>query len=282
MDILDIEEQAIKNGQIQANKLLRKRRGDHKGFKETVSSGVIIAEGDSWFDYPGKDILDELEDRYLFDVEKVSDAGDKIEDMAYLNGQLEDFIRKISKVSRSGRVPKAILLSGGGNDITGDIFTNFLNHADSPNRGLNEKIVHEYVDVRIKVAYVHIISAVDAVCEDTFGSKIPIITHGYDFPVPDGKGCLWYGPWLEPGFRAKNYNNMDERKRIIASLIDRFNKMMKLLSKTPGRKHVSHIDLRGTLPNDKSYKRWWDNELHPTKKGFERIGKIFADRITSL
>ncbi len=160
MDILDIEEQAIKNGQAQANNLLEKRRGVRKRIKKSVSAGVIVAEGDSLFDYPGKDILDELDDEYLYDVERVSGAGDRIEDMAYDNGQLEDFIRKIEKVARSGRVPKAVLLSGGGNDTTGDIFKDFLNHANSPNRGLNEKMVHEFVDVRIKVAYAQIISAV--------------------------------------------------------------------------------------------------------------------------
>lgn len=46
--------------------------------------GVIVAEGDSWFDYPliGKrDILDVLED-YGYQVESVADMGDTVESMA--------------------------------------------------------------------------------------------------------------------------------------------------------------------------------------------------------
>src|SRR4051812_44811518 len=37
-----------------------------------VSAGVLVAEGDSWFDYPFADVLSDLEDTYGFDVESVA------------------------------------------------------------------------------------------------------------------------------------------------------------------------------------------------------------------
>ena len=57
------------------------------------SSGVLVAEGDSWFDYPWTDILRLLEDQHGYDVESVAHKGDRVEEMAYSGGQLEEFSR---------------------------------------------------------------------------------------------------------------------------------------------------------------------------------------------
>jgi AraC-like DNA-binding protein len=55
-------------------------------FGARSSEGTLIAEGDSWFDYPGNGVLRLLEDEHLFDVESVARAGDRIEDMAHTGG----------------------------------------------------------------------------------------------------------------------------------------------------------------------------------------------------
>src|SRR5229473_2502907 len=47
-----------------------------------VSTGLLIAEGDSWFDYPFHDVLRLLEDDHGYDVESVAHRGDTVEDMA--------------------------------------------------------------------------------------------------------------------------------------------------------------------------------------------------------
>ena len=83
-------------------------------------TGLLVAEGDSWFDYPFHDVLSMLEDEHGFDVESVAHKGDTVEDMAYSGGQFDDFVRLLEKLLRQRRVPDAILLSGGGNDIAGD------------------------------------------------------------------------------------------------------------------------------------------------------------------
>jgi len=251
---------------------------------EIVSAGTIIAEGDSWFDYPFHDVLKDLEDNYGYDVESVAHKGDRVEDMAYSGGQLEDFSRRIDKVIRSGVTPKAILLSGGGNDIAGDQFGMLLNHARSSIAGLNESVVSGIVDQRIFDAYVTILTAVTRLCESQLGQRVPILIHGYDYAVPDGRGysilITLAGPWLEPGFREKGYEAMTQRQPLVDELIDRFNKMLATIPKLPDFGHVKYIDLRNTLPNSpKSYENWWDNELHPTKQGFEAVTKKFADAI---
>ena len=246
-----------------------------------TSAGLLIAEGDSWFDYPFHDVLSDLEDIYGFDVESVAHWGDSVEDMAYSGGQLDDFSRRVEKVLRGGVTPRAILLSGGGNDVVGDAFGILLNHATSSIAGLNESIVAGVIDQRVRDAYVTILSAITAICEGQIGAAVPIIVHGYDYPVPDGRGFLggWGplpGPWLEPGFRKKGYSAMTVRRQMCVTVMDRFNDMLAGLAGKAPFQHVRYLDLRGTLLTGVNYKDYWDNEMHPTAKGFAAVTKKFA------
>jgi lysophospholipase L1-like esterase len=261
-----------------------KRRGL---FGPRASAGVLIAEGDSWFDYPLHDVIRLLEDDHLFDVESVAHKGDCVEDMAHSPGQFEEFARRLEKLLREGKVPRAILLSGGGNDIAGDEFAILLNHAASSLPPLNDDIVRGVIDVRLRAAYARIISGLTAIAKSFLGRPIPIITHGYDYPVPDGRGFVggfWVlpGPWLRPGFQRKGYENLETNKQLLIQLIDRFNGMLAAVTALAEFSHVHHLDLRRTLENDASYKQFWANELHPTARGFDLITKRFAETIALL
>lgn len=49
--------------------------------------------------------------------------------------------------------------------------------------------------------------------------------------------------------------------------------------------HVKYVNLRGLLSNDlkkEKYKKYWANELHPTKKGFKLVAKKFKNVIENL
>lgn len=256
-------------------------------FGPRPTAGVLIAEGDSWFDYPLQDVLRLLEDDHLFDVESVAHKGDCVEDMAHSPGQFEKFARRLEKLLRDGKVPRAILLSGGGNDIAGDEFAILLNHAASTLPAINEDIVHGVIDVRLQEAYASIISSLTTISKSFLGRPIPIITHGYDYPVPDGRGFLGGffalpGPWLKPGFRKKGHDDLARNTVLIAQLIDRFNVMLAQVSAIPQFAHVRYLDLRGTLKRDGTYKKHWANELHPTAVGFDLVAKKFALAINSL
>ncbi len=247
-----------------------------------ASRGTLVAEGDSWFDYPFNDVLSGLDD-LGFDVESVAHKGDTIEEMAFASGQLIKFGRLLDKVLRSGVRPRAILLSGGGNDIAGKEFAVLLNHAASGKLGLNQAIMQGVIDERLRDAYTTVLYGVTQVCEKVIGSKLPIIVHGYDYPIPDGRGVLGgllSGPWLMPGFQQKGYADLEQNKLICKTLIDRFNAMLKgLADKTPFA-HVKYLDLRSTLRWDaNSYKKDWANELHPSEDGFAKVVQKFAAAI---
>ena len=119
------------------------------------ATGVLIAEGDSWFDYPMNDVLEALEDNHGFDVGTVAHAGDNVEDIAYSSGQFEQFARRLEKLLRQLRIPDAHpIVSGGGNDLAGDEFVMLLNHAASGSPTLNDDVVRGIIDVRLANAYI--------------------------------------------------------------------------------------------------------------------------------
>lgn len=247
-------------------------------------TGVLVAEGDSWFDYPWHDVLRMLEDHHGYDVESVAHKGDSVESMAY-GGQLEGFTRLIEKLLRQRVLPRAILLSGGGNDVAGDEFRMLINHVRSAHAGLNEQVVRGVIDQRVFDAYVTILTGVTMVCRRRTGGPVPIIIHGYGHPVPDGRGVLggWGplpGPWLQPGFRDKGFSAPDACVEMAADLIDRFNAMLRRVAALAEFSHVRYVDVRDLLSNGPDYKRWWANELHPTKRGFEAVADRFAAAIT--
>lgn len=285
---------AVRHGKEQAQTILEERRRRSRrrrgvALEALGRPGLLVAEGDSWFDYPFFDILEELEDGHGYEVESVAHKGDTAEEMAYDPTQLASLARKLAKLARQNRTPRAILLSGGGNDIAGDEFSVLLNHKRSGLPPVSAGILSGLVDERLRAAIVSLASAVTELCRQSFGSKIPILIHGYDYPVPDGRGYLggfWIlpGPWLEPGFRQKGYQDLQERVDVMETLIDRFNALLQSVAGGPSLGHVGYVNLRGILSNElpRKYKTWWNDELHPTEKGFTEIASRFDQAIRQL
>jgi len=122
---------------------------------------------------------------------------------------------------------------------------------------------------------------------ERIGHAVPILIHGYDFPVPDGRGFLggWWllpGPWLEPGFRTKGFTELSKRIDIAKQLMIRFNEMLNDIASIPDFSHVHYINLRNTLSTGRDYEEDWANELHPTEEGFEKVTARFAEVLETL
>jgi lysophospholipase L1-like esterase len=193
-------------------------------------------------------VLAILDDVHGYDIESVAHKGHPLEEMAYGRKQLEDLARRMEKVKRRGLTPKAILLSGGGNDVAGPEFAMLLNRNPSSIPGLNESVLRGVIDERIRAALTSLLGAITKLCKEMFEREIPIVIHGYDYPVPDGRGFWggWWilpGPWLEPGFRQKGYDSLNHRKALAKELIDRFNRMIEEVSRVPESAHVRYVNL---------------------------------------
>jgi hypothetical protein len=282
-------------GRDLADVVLRRRRSALAAAAGKPRLGLLIAEGDSWFDYPFCDVLELLEGQG-YEIESVAHKGDNLEDMAHDPGQVERLTKAFEKVREQGKKPRAILLSGGGNDIAGDEFKMLINHANSGLPALNATVADGIIHERLRTAMASLVGVVTRLSESHFGEKSRVVLHGYDYPIPDGRGWLggaWIlpGPWLEPGFRRKGHvaqKPRDEQAvlaanaRVVRDLIDRYNVMLSTLVRdlaAAGLSHVRYVDLRGTLSAalPSGYKADWGNELHPTKPGFAKVtAKIAA------
>ena len=278
-----------------AERVLRCRRSALAAAAGKPKLGLLIAEGDSWFDYPFCDVLELLEGEG-YEIESVAHRGDNLEDMAHDAGQVEQLTKVFEKVRERGKKPRAILLSGGGNDIAGDEFKMLINHANSGLPALNATVADGIIRERLRTAMASLVGVVTTLSESHFGEKARVVMHGYDYPVPDGRGWLggsWIlpGPWLEPGFRRKGHVAEKPRDkqavlganaRVLRDVIDRYNVMLSGLVgdlAAAGLSHVRYVDLRGTLSASlpSGYRTDWGNELHPTKTGFAKVtAKISA------
>jgi len=280
------DEKAYHAGVARARVALERRPTRVSAF---ASQGVVIAEGDSWFDYPLEDILESLEDDHGFEVEAVAHHGDNLEDMAYDDRQLDRLAKAFRKVAQRlgpGGVPRGVLLSGGGNDIAGDEFAVLLNHSRADSTGLNRKVADGIINERLREAAASLVGSVQALSQETFGRTTRILIHGYGHPVPDGRGFLGGalflpGPWLDPGFRRKGYADVGANGRLMATLIDIFNDMLRSLAAEMQASGVDlrYVDLRPLLRNDAQYRQDWANELHPTKPAFRRLATAFVSQL---
>jgi hypothetical protein len=263
--------------------------------RSAQTAGYLLAVGDSWFDYPIHDVLTKLEDHYGYNIESSAHKGDPIEAMVSRVGQLDKFARYLDKIVGLGATPEAILVSGGGDDVAGDEFGMLINNIDLSIAGWNEQILTGVIDFRVAAAYRMMFASINALCQKDLGRTFPILVHGYDYPVPDGRGFLggWGplpGPWLKPGFDEKLFTNLAVTTQMMVVLIDRFNAMLEKLVQEPGFENVRYIDLRGTLSNTQNtYKEWWANELHPTgdtlfggKDGFAAVAAKFQTVLSQL
>lgn len=241
---------------------------------------TLVAEGDSWFSYfPPPDVLDGLRKSIWTRRYKIygkPKAGAYLNDMVYGGRDLLETFQAIQE-----HKPDAILFSAGGNDIAGDELFCMLWHrnaqavsAEGNPIELNEKVVTGLIHEVFGKAYRDFISAV----RQKAGRDLPVIVHGYDYVIPDGRG--WGGgfgplpgPWLDPSLTRKGYDrtkHADRRRTAINQMIDAFNEMLKaLVAEVP---NIFHVDLRGTLASNE-----WANELHPSQEGFRKVAQRFDE-----
>jgi lysophospholipase L1-like esterase len=249
----------------------------------------LLAQGDSWFDYPpGTDLIDCLHSNHGHTITNIAVAGSTLNDEAYgpvpreLFGlplgprQSDDPDRIAELVHRIQQdKPQALLLSAGGNDIAGDEFFSFINNAKSGLESINQSVLDGVVNATFQAGYEYLITTALAAAQDA-GITMPIFTHGYDYPWPDGRGVIAFlgwkvGPWFDPTFNEKNYPNanaadLQTRHDIVAKFINSLNTMLEALAqKYAGQ--VFHVDLTGTLQSVAD----WANELHPGNAGFSAL-----------
>ena len=283
------EEHARRIREYKATMTIMKARGARrprlKGFKagegeptaEDAESFVplqILAEGDSWFDYPafiGGGIIPRLAGRLGVPILNLAKAGDEVR---YMLGVEERLVLadQLSGGSPAGGPWDVVLFSGGGNDIVGNpmaLWVKDFNPAIPPASNINQPRFDAALAL-VRAGYEDLITLRDQLSPQTH-----LVFQGYDFPIPDGRGICFLGPWLKPTFDLRKFPTLAAGEAVIKAMLQQFAAMLTSLA---GPK-VTFINTQGTLLQQTAS---WHNELHPARAGFEKFADLFQQKLKVL
>ena len=244
------------------------RRKRYRNLRKDPNRLRIVAEGDSWFQYPilVEDTLDHL--YKLYAIRSFAEAGDTLEN--YMKKR--EYLAPIAEEEAD-----FFLVSGGGNDILGKKFEDFLRDTPDP----NDKTFQKY----FKPDFTQKLTQLEGLYMEMFTQllqrypNLHILVHGYDYAIPlditlpaNKKKSSWLGQYLV----KKNIQPQAEREQCLHFIMDKFNVMVqKIVAKFGDR--VSYIDVRNVVNRTS-----WFDEIHPTNEGFQLVANRFITEIEKV
>ncbi len=258
-----------------------------------VDKRTVLCWGDSWLDYRevlqfGKrvDMLQALhEDHPLFHMEGRGGFASYARwgYIADMEKGLERFLDELRARLDLGEPPHAILLSGGGNDSTGQRLRPLLAPFEADPASGTRLAPAAAQHIRgLQGHYRAVLEGIRRTCAQAVGgpASVPVLMHGYDHPFP-GHGI---SAWLWQAFKDAGYPDGAAGKAAAAEamkeLINGLNKAQTdLTQETPFKGLAFHVNLCETFAKASAGdpRSWWSNELHPTEAGF----RLVADKVAA-
>jgi hypothetical protein len=237
----------------------------------------ILAEGDSWFDYPALPdggIISRLADRLGVPILNLAKAGDEVRFMLGVEERKE--LRKhLVKGGPAGAPWDVLLFSGGGNDIVDNpmaLCVREYEKSKPPGQLLHQPRFDAALAL-VRAGYEDLIAL-----RDEHSPTTQLLFHAYDFALPDGRGVCFFGPWLKPTFKLRGFPAFDPSSAaalVVREMLQQFAAMLQSLVR-PG---VTFLNGQQTLPNTT---KSWHNELHPSSAGFDAFARLFHDELRQL
>jgi hypothetical protein len=225
---------------------------------------ILGADGDSWAAYPklmmtGGGLADHLAARLGARLINISRDGDSSQETFGLPNKT-----RIIDVLRQA---DAFLLSSGGDDFAGPQFR--LAVRENTGSGVANAVNWAWFN-----------AALDLIIEDyremrrlrdLIAPHALIISHSYGYPPPEmmGKGVLWYGPWLQPGFVDRGWKSPTDQAAIIKSMLVEFERRLAEFAAADPL-HL-HVNLQPILTP-----AHWGNELHLNSAGWDEAAEEIA------
>jgi hypothetical protein len=240
-----------------ANAIVRRKR--QRAYRRAVAARPhrtrVVAEGDSWFQHPFvNDVIDHISNHVS--VYSLGAAGDELSHMFKEN-------EYIPALEAQGA--KCLLLSGGGNDLLGDHFGDYLNMYVSGadvGRLMNREFEKKVSDM------MNVYGTLFTRLQQALPS-VRVLVHGYDYVIPGTGG---EGKWLGWQMDRKGISDPVERRGVTRYIIDLYSEALNVLAS--GFDNVSFIDARGCV----SDLQWYD-EIHPDSNGFQQVALRFLNHI---
>jgi hypothetical protein len=271
-----------------------------RGFVQPGSGNkLVVAEGDSWFQFIGKDIIGWLKEKPEY----------AIYSMSYGGGWLSNILLKEKYVEElSIHKPSAYLISGGGNDLVGGNRLAIMtcnpqkeqvrwregDHSVLMAKGCTERQANLIIAAQryilpqfysflwiMKLQYYLLF---DSIRNAPDLKDMAIITQGYDYAIPSPKirfdASVWYQPlinwalntgqWMHQPLSIRGILDPLTQRSIIMAMIFEFNEMFIELAQRPEFTHVYHIDSRGAATDED-----WFDELHYKPKPYQWVADTY-------
>lgn len=287
-DLVEIsdEEMELESAMGFGNAMARYRR--HRRFKRRIKNNdprpVLVAEGDSWFQFPFiiDEVIDHLGDDYS--IWSLGAAGDTA---ANMTGNRSEYMRGLNKWS--SRVPvRGFLFSAAGNDVIGE---------DESGQPVLEKLLKPYqagADPAWHIdrdAFSDTLSSLsgayrkvmNTIRNDERYTELPMFIHGYDYAYPfpfsnaDKRKPFWADKdeWLGKPFTKLGFTDPEFRRAVIKILIDALYDMLFDVASADVAGQVHVVDVRGILSDLDD----WADEIHGTSAGFKKVAACFKTAI---
>jgi hypothetical protein len=252
-----------------------KKKSDHN-----YKGPLIVAEGDSWFEFPlNTDLLDWIGDRYA--VLSLAKAGDAWPDIINEEGGIYGDGTPMGLFATiDAERPQIVLLSAGGNDFLGNIEAYV--YPFEFGRPREQYIIREAFDPLLDLVEVNYREYADVIVAK--GAKL--ILHAYDYPDPraadEPSGGQWIGEPLEAFRRIGDHTLW---RQITIMMLDMFAARLRAVASSyPGK--VFFVDQLGTIgTTDYEHgpdRRYWHDELHGTDEGFQIMSKGLIAKIAEI
>jgi hypothetical protein len=238
---------------------------------------MLLAHGDSWFNYPLNGNSFSLSDTDIVaHLTKMGSPPPKILNISHYGDATTDEmgLHKQERLIAALRNPKnwltgkpdAILFSGGGNDIAGDPFCIYLNYKDSNTPGLDrDRFAGRLASIRSSYLDLFLFRT-------RYADKVPIFGHCYDFARPMQPHPPCVGPWISPSLTFTGWST-EEGAQIIHDALELFKGMVDELERSR-QYDFTVVQTQNTLA-----KSDWANELHPHPPGFKKLAEKFLDAL---
>lgn len=273
----------------------RRNSFEPSGAISSGSRGLIMGWGDSWLNASivlQKDLKQWLKDfGYVFVGDSNPGESWTYPDWATIKSMADDaslgetskFYSRLKTLIGAGTIPQAILLSGGGDDSTGDALRRVLN-PEGTLPLLNDRAADEHV-VRLDTHYrtvLGMIAKIEDILRQQGKPMIPVIVHGYDYPIPRKRPPNYMEPFIYPllrkpffkhGCDTSTQKGRDDAKAVMHELIRKLNVMLSELPKS--FLFVRYVDLRETIKESADLPDGWHDDLHALSESF----KLMAEEI---
>lgn len=226
----------------------------------------IVAEGDSWFQFPFllRDIVDYLSGVYT--IYNVASAG----------ASMDDYLKEGTYLEAIAQVkPAFFLISAGGDELLGESFPRLIRQEPRSDVTDASRFLSDALPGTLAQLAERFTRMLRLVHQGY--PQVQVLVHGYDYIIPADTVVNQKPGWLGKTLLAKGITDASEREAVIRCVVDAFNNELRRVAAL--YPNVTYLDLRTTIQRSSRPADYWYDEVHPNDKGFLCLASQYVNHI---